>query len=286
MRVAVTGANGKTGRAVITALVAAGLSPVGIVRRAEAGEELAAAGVSARLADLEQIDTLVAAFSGIDAVYHVPPNMHPREDLLGERVIEAAQRAGVERFVLHSVLQPYVPAMPHHLRKALTEESLRASRLVWSVLQPASYAQNLLPFWADARDAGVYAVPYDISRPFTPVDLADVGAAAARVLTDPDCVFGTFELAGPHRLTSEDMAAQLGELAGHPVTAQRRNPASWGRSTGSSRAHASEADDLVAMFDWYDAHGLVGSPLTLRTLLGREPTDLATVLRRELAAAP
>jgi len=282
MRVAVTGANGKTGRAVAHALSAAGLTPVGVVRRPESVDELAESGVTARRADLEDPEALSLAFGDVDAVYHVPPNMHPREDQLGERVIAAAERAGVERFVLHSVLHPYVPAMPHHLRKARTELALRATGLAWSILQPASYTQNLLPFWTAARDTGVYAVPYDVHQPFTPVDLADVGAAAAAVLTDSSCVFGSYELAGPQQLTSADLGDLLGELAGRAVVTRRRDLDAWRGAMSAAGADAGEVDDLAAMFTWYDAHGLVGSPLVLRSLLGREPTDVATALRRDL----
>lgn len=282
LRVAVTGASGKTGAAVVAGLLEAGHHPVALVRRPAAADGLAARGVEARLVDVEGlVADLVAALDGVGAVYHVPPNMHPAEDVLTGAVVDAAVAAGVRRFVYHSVLHPHVPAMPHHLRKADSELLVRRSPLDWTVLQPASYAQNVLPFVDAARAEGRYRVPYDVDRPFTPVDLADVAAAAVAVLEDPSTTWGTFELAGPEVLSSVATAEVLGSVLGRPVAAERQSFAEWRTGvdpTGTRR----DLDDLAAMFAWYDDHGLVGSPLALRTLLGRTPTTLAAALRREL----
>ncbi|HEY1134182.1 MAG TPA: NmrA family NAD(P)-binding protein [Nocardioides sp.] len=282
LRVAVTGASGKTGAAVVAGLLEAGHQPVGLVRRPEAVATLREQGAAARLVDLTAgPDAVAAALADVDAVHHVPPNMHPAEDAVTADVVTAAARAGVRRFVYHSVLQPHVPAMPHHLRKAVSELAVRSSGLDWTVLQPASYTQNVLPFWSAALAEGRYRVPYDVSRPFTPVDLADVAAAVVAVLEDPTTVFGTFELAGPEVLTSSDLAAVLADLAGRPVEAEHQAVADW-RAAVDPDGSRSDVDDLVAMFDHYDAHGLVGSPLALATLLGRAPTTVRDALRRDL----
>lgn len=282
LRVAVTGASGKTGAAVVAGLLEAGHRPVALVRRHDAADALVARGVEARVVDVEgPVADVAAALDGVGAVYHVPPNMHPAEDVLTGAVVDAAVAAGVGRFVYHSVLHPHVPAMPHHLRKADSELLVRRSALDWTVLQPASYAQNVLPFVEAARAEGRYRVPYDVARPFTPVDLADVAAAAVAVLEDPTTTWGTFELAGPEVLSSIATAEVLGEVLGRPVRAESQSVAEWRRGVdpGGTRR---DLDDLAAMFAWYDDHGLVGSPLALRTLLGRTPTTLAVVLRREL----
>jgi hypothetical protein len=42
-----------------------------------------------------------------------------------------------------------------------------------------------------------------------------------------------------------------------------------------------ERATLAAMFRYYAEHGLIGNPNTLRWLLGRTPTSLASFLERE-----
>src|SRR5699024_3258630 len=178
-------------------------------------------GLEARVADFNDPVALTEAFRGADAVYHVPPNMHPDEESIGAAVADAAVRAGVGRFILHSVLAPYIPQMPHHLRKARTELDLRRRPLLWSIVQPASYAQNLLPYLQAAREHGRYRVPYAPSASFTPVDLQDVAQAAVVLLREEATIYGTFELCGPQRLDSRDQAAVLTGLAGREVVAEQ-----------------------------------------------------------------
>lgn len=286
MRVAVTGASGKTGRAVIAGLRRAGHEPIALVRRTTAAQQARSRGLSARTVDFDDHDSLVAAFRGVRGVYHVPPNVHPAEDELGARAIEAAVAAGAERFVLHSVLHPYVPAMPHHLRKAETELTLRRSPLAWTVLQPASYIQNLLPFAGEARATGHYRVPYSVTSPFTPVDLDDVADVAGIVIDRDDTAYATFELCGPERIDSVAMASALAESLGTPVTAESVALDAWRSTMSDNGRPVQEIDDLVAMFSWYDRHGLCGSDLVLRTLIGRRPTDIASALVRDLNRQP
>jgi len=40
-------------------------------------------------------------------------------------------------------------------------------------------------------------------------------------------------------------------------------------------------NDLLAIFDYYDRHGLVGNPRALAALLGRSPTTFAAALARK-----
>ncbi|MCA1481428.1 hypothetical protein I6F37_41605, partial [Bradyrhizobium sp. NBAIM08] len=97
-RVAVVGGHGKTGRAVYAALDDA--VPLG---RAEWPD-------------------LASAVAGCEAAYVIAPNLHPDEPAYVASVLAALTEAGVGRVVYHSVASPYVPAMPHHVGKAVSED--------------------------------------------------------------------------------------------------------------------------------------------------------------------
>ncbi|WP_326641275.1 NAD(P)H-binding protein [Streptosporangium sp. NBC_01755] len=283
--IALTGAAGYTGRAVTAALSRQGVEVIALVRRARQAPQMLAAGAGrAVVVDLADLSSLTDALGGVAAVYHIPPNMHPAEDTLTAVVIDAAERAGVPRFVLHSVLAPYLPRMPHHLRKANSELTLRESGLTWTILQPGWYAQNLLPHAEQARDTGRIAVPYSVSAPFAPVDVHDVAEAAAVVLTESGHDFATYELSGPRLLDTREMGATLGEALGIPVVAVEQTLEEW--RAGATSLPDSTADGLAAMFRYYDDHGLPGNPRVLAMLLGRAPTELSTVLARDLPGAP
>ncbi|HIF05797.1 MAG TPA: NAD(P)-dependent oxidoreductase [Gemmatimonadetes bacterium] len=72
----VTGAGGKTGQAVIRALVARGVRPRALARRPEQVDELLSIGAAEAVqGDLLDASSLEPAFSGIRAVYHIGPNV-------------------------------------------------------------------------------------------------------------------------------------------------------------------------------------------------------------------
>jgi len=252
MKVAILGGAGKTGRAV--------------------GAALAQAGVATRPLGRAAFDDLPAALAGVDAVHVIAPNLHPDEPTYVAAALAAATRAGVRRVSYHSVASPYVPAMPHHLGKAEAEDLVRRSGLAWTILQPCAYVQNLLPAVRDAASSGELAVPYAVDTVFGMVDLADVAAATAAVLTAEGHVGATYELGGPALVSVADVAAAAASVLGRPVTARRTAP----------------PDDvhpwLQAMFDYYDDHGLPTGGLPLRTLLGRAPATVGEVLARDLAS--
>ncbi|SHM99063.1 Uncharacterized conserved protein YbjT, contains NAD(P)-binding and DUF2867 domains [Cryptosporangium aurantiacum] len=257
--IGVTGAAGKTGRAVLAALAARGVPTRALVRP---GRSAAGLGATETVhADLRDAGQVATALDGVSAVYVVAPNVHPSEASIVENVLAA----GVPRVVYHSVLHPAVEAMPHHWAKARAEELLVASDVDWTVLQPCAYAQNFRP-------ADVLRVPYSVDTRFAFVDLLDVAFVAARVLTEDGHSYATYELAGPELLSVADVAALWG------VRAEREDLNEWYLDT-PLRGYARDA--LGAMFTYYDEHGLPGNPRVLASLLGRPPATVADVFARE-----
>ncbi|WP_406277886.1 SDR family oxidoreductase [Embleya sp. NBC_00896] len=279
--IVITGAAGKTGRALTWALAERGARVRAFVRRPEqVPVALAAGAAEAVVGDVGDPAALDEALRACSAVYHIAPNVHPDEPAIGRAVIAAAERAGVGRFVFHSVLRPQLRAMAHHEAKARVEEALFESGLAVTVLQPGPYQQNTL----DAREAivriGDYAVPYRVDAPFAAVDLRDVAAAAAVVLCEDGHENAVYELAGPEALTPRQIAAELATVLDRPVTARRIDPLDWHDSARAGGLSGYPLDTLTAMFAFYDRHGLTGNPRALAGLLGRPPTRFADFARR------
>ncbi len=274
MRTLVIGATGKTGRAVTRALATRGVDVRAAVRSTAAPDRTRAAGAgSASVVDLETGAGLAAAVDGMDAVYHLAPNVHPDEVAIARRVATSARAAGVARFAFHSVLHPDDASMPHHTRKAEAEAVVREQNPDALVLRPAAYHQNLV----DAARAGLIAVPYSLDAPFTNVDLDDVAEVAAGLLTGTAWAAGTFELVGPERLSVRELAAVATRVLGREVVAERLAVEAW-RSGPGATLPASARADLEAMFATYDREGLVGDPTTLAGLLPRPPRTWADAL--------
>ena len=275
----VTGASGKTGRAVISALLQRGLSVRALVHNQTRQEEFGSTSeVEVVVGDLLSANSVAQAVHGVEEVYHICPNVNPNELAIGKILISAARTAEVKLFVFHSVLHPHVEAMPHHWLKMRVEETLFTSNLPFAILQPGPYMQNILPELGAITDRGVYSVPYSVEAPFSLVDLNDVAEAAAVVLSEASHLGAIYELAGPEILTPNDVASVLGKLLGRDVRAEKMSIDAW--KERSSRLGSYQIDALAKMFMYYDQHGLWGNPRVLKDLIRRAPTTLEDFARR------
>jgi NAD(P)H dehydrogenase (quinone) len=276
----VTGAAGKSGKAVVKALVAKDARVRAFVRNPDHAASLLAFGAAeVSFGSFEDVRALGLAASGVQAVYHICPNVSRDEVAYARAVAAAARMHGVKRFVYHSVLHPQIEAMPHHWQKMRVEEMLFASDLDVTVLQPTAYMQNLLPQWDAIRSAGIYGIPYPAAARISLVDLDDVAEAAAIVLTDDAHIGATYELVGTAPLSQTEVAAVIGQALGRSIQIESETPQSW--AAGAAALGAYQRDTLAKMFRYYAEHGLVGNSETLRHLLGREPTSLADFVRRQ-----
>jgi uncharacterized protein YbjT (DUF2867 family) len=277
----VTGAAGKTGRAVIQALVARGHSVRALVHRPEQARPLEALGAQESVSgDMRLPATLESAARGVQAIYHICPNVSPDEVKIGQFAIAAARKAGVQCFVFHSVLHPHVEAMPHHWYKLRVEEQLFASGLSYAILQPAAYMQNVLAHWDQVVEEGIYPVPYSVEARISLVDLEDVAEAAATVLTSPGHAGAIYELVGPEGLTQVEIARTLEAQLGRSVRAQQVPLGEWEERARNAGLGTYPVEALIRMFQYYDRHGFWGNPRVLGWLLGRPPVTFAGFVER------
>lgn len=280
----VTGAAGKTGRAVIQALQPAGEPVRAFVRHDSQGDDLRLLGAKdVIVGDLRNPDDLLRAFTGVRAVYHICSNMNPDEVSIGRNTIEAAQKTGLQQFVYHSVLHPQVQAMTHHWYKLQVEALLFESGLAYTIMQPAAYMQNVRGYWTRMTDEGIYAVPYSNQSRFSLVDLADVAEAAARVLREPGKHdFAIYELCGWQILSNSDIARLVGDLIGREVSAVALDRADWEIKVRAEGMNEFSIKTLLNMFEYYDRHGFVGNGNVLTWLLGRLSTCFEEFLIRSM----
>jgi len=277
----VTGAAGKTGRAVIRALVARGTDVRALVHRPEQirlVEELGAQQVV--VGDMCLQETMDRAAQGTRAIYHICPNVHPDEVAIGRTAITAAHSAKVEHFVYHSVLHPQVEAMPHHWQKLRVEERLFESGLPYTILQPTAYMQNVLAHWEQILEQGIYPVPYSVGTRLGMIDLEDVAEVAAMVLTEPGHEGATYELAGPEALTQTEVATILSQQLGRPVLAEAVPLDAWEKRARESGLGDYQAETLIKMFRYYEHYGFWGNPRVLGWLLGRPPMTFVAFIER------
>jgi NAD(P)H dehydrogenase (quinone) len=275
----VTGSAGKTGRAILQALLARRETVRALVHRPEQIAEVKSLGVQEVFAgDMLNLADIQNAFAGVSKVYHICPNVSPDEVLIGRNIIAVAKTVGVERFIFHSVLQPQIQSMPHHWQKLLVEEQLIASGLQFTILQPAVYMQNILSQRESILDQGIYKVPYPTETSLSFVDLQEVAQVAAAVLTESGHENATYPLAGTPGVSQAEIAASLSHIANRVVKVEEVTLADWERQARARGLGDYQVETLVAMFRYYARYGLPGNPQVLRWLLGIPPMNMESFL--------
>lgn len=276
----ITGAGGKTGRALIKTLSKAE-SICALAHRQEQIPVLKSLGAEKIiLGDLRDDDAIRYAMQSVRAVYHICPNMSLDEVAIGKLVIEEARKVGVEHFVYHSVMHPQTEKMKHHWQKLRVEERIFESGLPFTILQPAPYMQNLLTGWKSIVEDGILRVPYSVYSKFSFVDLEDVAEAAKNVLTEPNHLYAIYEFAGTFPISHVEVAAVFQHLLNRDVRAEKEEIGDWRLRTEKSGPSQYARDTLAEMFEYYDQWGLVGNPNVLRWILKREPTSMELFVER------
>ena len=277
----VTGAGGKTGKAIIMALVARSAPVRAFVRNSAHEAALKAMGVREVVTgEMGDPRALSEAAREAEAIYHICPNVSPHELPFAKALVDAAANSGVPRLVYHSVLHPQIEAMPHHWNKLRVEEMLFSSPLDVTILQPAAYMQNCLAEWDRMVAAGIYRVPYPVETRLSLVDLDDVAEAAAKVLTNASHSGATYELVGTPPLSQTEIAETFGEALKKPVRAESETIESWDQRARAAGMDAYSRQTLTKMFRAYARDGLRGNPNVLGWLLGRPPTSLTRFAAR------
>ena len=210
-----TGATGLVGSAVLRRLVAEGAEVRCLVRNPR---RLGAQRVRVQIAlgDLTDPPSFRNALRGVHTVVHLAASIRdqPRgsiEEINGIatwRMVEAAERSGVERFVFFSILGASTHQRARLLRaKALAEQAVRESRLHSTVFAPSIvYAPGdpwltllerlaLLPLMpVSGRGRATY-------QPIWVEDVADCVIASLRASDGRD----RYELAGPEELSHNEI---------------------------------------------------------------------------------
>jgi uncharacterized protein YbjT (DUF2867 family) len=281
----ITGANGKTGHAIIKALLSKGKRIRAFVHRTEQIQEIKSLGVMEVVAgDMMDQKAINEAFIAVRAVYHICSAVNPHEVEIGRMVIKAAQLAKVQHFVYHSVLHSVLQDMPHHQKKLMVEELLVNSGIPYTIIQPAVFMQNVLESWKLLSEKGIFQQKF-FTTPETRmcmVDLEDLAEAASVILTSPGHMGATYELCGPENLSLSDMVATMEHHFGREIKVETPQDEMFASQLKKLGVRDYQVNTLLKMFQHYNEHGFIGNPNILTWMLGRKPNDFSSFILRAL----
>jgi uncharacterized protein YbjT (DUF2867 family) len=281
--IAVVGATGQQGGAVVRALQASGQFKVrALTRNAAAHSKLADEVVAA---DLNSPETLKAAFAGVHGVFLVTNAWEAGADESRQALaaVNAAKEAGVQHFIWSTL--PNVETIsdgaidvPHFTDKAKVERIVREAGFAYHTFVIAPfYYQNLLGAMAPQKQADGslgWALPIDPERRVIHMgDITELGRIVAGAFAQP-------ELAGQGEhlplvgdfLSFNEIVATVGRQ-GYKVSFKQVPSevfASWFPG----------AADVAAMLAYFEAHTYLGSDSRSAIALankvaGQKPTNFA-----------
>ena len=237
----VTGSTGTIGQAVVRELVARCAKVRALSRDAGRAMSLFGATADCATASYDDAASLEAAMKDIERVFVLCP-IHPDLAFFESKVVAAARSAEVRHIVKLSTAGvewvgqgPPEPTLWACHRQS--EEHIEQSGVPYTHLRPDACMQNILMF-AHPIATGVYPAPTGDGRRAW-VDVRDVAAAAAVVLTEEGHEGRSYELTGPEDLSDDDIAAKLTTATGRevkhanpPLEAARQNMVDSGMPAG------------------------------------------------------
>jgi NADH dehydrogenase len=222
-----TGATGTVGRALLRPLIDAG-TPVRCLVRDPRRLGPDRVRVQIALGDLGDHLSFRHALRGVDTVVHLASVIRDQphgsiEELSGVatwRLVQAAERAGVRRFVFFSTLGASTRSRGRLMRaKAVAEGAVHASALEHTVFAPSIiYAPHdpYLRLLQRMSHLPVMPIPGAGRAAFQPICADDVAACVMAALGSDTAVGARYELAGPQTLTHREIVALALRAFGRP----------------------------------------------------------------------
>jgi uncharacterized protein YbjT (DUF2867 family) len=219
----VIGATGQQGGAVVDALLKRAV-PIRAVTRNPNGDKarsLAQRGVEVVCADLEEVDSVRAAFDGAAAAFamttHDGPDGPKREVAHGRVIAAAAADAGLPFLVYSSVGGvERGSGVPHFESKHHIEERLLEAVPV-TFVRPTFFMETLRMMIRRDGDRVAVAMPLPGDVAVQMISVRDIGRVAAAVLENGDAAVAPVEIAGDE-LTGEQIAERVARRLGSPAT--------------------------------------------------------------------
>ena len=275
MTVLLFGATGRIGPHAARAIAARDVGVRALVRDPDRAADILPADVELIPGDFGDDASVGRALDGVDGVLLLTPHgPHMADTQL--RLLGLARQAGTRVAKISgtsSVIDPDGPdAGRQHWQ---VEQELAASGLGYVILRPNAFMQTLLPAIATMLQAkGVILNPLG-SAGISLIDCADIGDAAAEVLTDARHDGATYVLTGPAAPTYPDIAATIEAVTGRAVPVVEITPEEMAEGARSRGASDWEVGHLAEMLARFRAGASDFVTDDAKTLLGRDPRSVA-----------
>ena len=278
----VTGASGNVGGAVLQELRRAG-APVRAMYRSKEDAAKAPVGTDVVIADFADRASLDRALEGVDRVYLVCSPI-PQLVELESNMVDACREHGIQHLVLNSAFGAdcYDKSFPAWHCKV--EERVRASGVPATILRPESFMQNIGMYFAGTINSQGAFYAAGGQEPIAFIDVRDVGATAAKILTTNGHTGKTYTLTGPELLNYSHVADKLSALLQRKVTYVALTQDQLRQSLRDAGMPAWQVEALADLQAYYTDGPGATITRDVRAVLDREPIYFDQYLRDNVDA--
>jgi uncharacterized protein YbjT (DUF2867 family) len=296
--VLVVGGTGFLGRKVVAALFSRGKAVRALVRPGSNASVLGSPEVEVVRGDMLDRPSLDAAMQGTDAVLTSAAGYTRRRktdtaetDVVGNRnLVEAAQAAGVRRFVFTSILTcDQTPDVPHFWHKALTERYLAEIGVPYVALRPGAFLDQFLLMMPGGGVASGRLMSFgspDVA--LTYVLTADVADNLAAAVDAPGIDGEHIDLGWDRPVTTRELASLAAARLGRPIKVRSIPWPVLATAAAVVGRFNDQVNDMGAMLRYFQTGRYVADPQRQVEVFGAVPTaeDAVDRLLRDAGLGP
>lgn len=266
----VTGATGSVGTELIKKLSAGGHSIRAFVRSRAQAQAIALPRVQFVEGDFAKPETFAPALADIDRLFLLIPSSSDVERQQRD-FVEAAKQSKVRHIVKLSQLgaDEHAAGRFQHYHGAV-EKYIRHLDISYTFLRPNLFMQGLLNFRSTIASDGVFCAPAAKAK-VSVVDVRDIAAVAAKVLTESGHEGKAYDITGPEALTHSEMAEKLSTAVGKTITYIDVPPEAMRQALLGFGMPTWQADGLIEDYDHYRRGEATMVTSTVRDITANEP---------------
>jgi uncharacterized protein YbjT (DUF2867 family) len=271
----ITGASGNVGKEVLAQVVATGA-------KVRAGYQSAGRATGAppeveiATIDFNRPDTVRTAVEGVDRVFLVGP---PTSELtaLERNATDAIKGSGVRHLVKLSAIGGRNSIFPG--QHADSEDYIRSSGIPYTFLRASGFMQNAVNYdAATINSENAFYGSYGEGR-ISQIDIRDIAAVAARVLTEDGHEGKIYTLTGPKAISAPEVARVLSSELGREIRYVDLPPEQFKQGLIGAGVPEWSANALVDLHRLYREGGASEVSVDVEQIVNRRPISFEQFVR-------
>lgn len=285
-KILVTGATGNFGKLTIDFLLKKGVDAANIlalVRDEAKAADLAAKGISLKIGDYDNYDSLLAAFQGVDKLVLVSGTDLANRSKQQLNAVKAAKEAGVKHIIYTSFerkneteTSPIAFLAQSHID---TDNAIKASGISYTIFRNNLYL-DVLPMFLGEKvlEQGIFFPAGEGQAAY--VSRNDLAEAAANVLISEGHENKEYATNNTENYAMKDIAESLSEISGKEINYLNPNSEEYAQTLKGAGVPAEYIGMFVGFAEAIKQGEFQTETSDLEKLLGRKPVSLSDFLKQ------